>query len=98
MELVLIFVILVGSMMVSYTKARAESLEIEVNNGWLQRPERMTLLIAGLITGWLTPILWVLAIFTNFTAIQRIYEVYWRTSRIRHQQFVKSNDKSPVQS
>ena len=95
--LVLIFVILVGSMMVSYTKARAEGLKIEVKNGWLQRPERMTLLIAGLITGWLLPILWGLAIFTNFTAIQRIYEVYWRTSGIRRQQFVKSNDKSPVQ-
>jgi CDP-diacylglycerol--glycerol-3-phosphate 3-phosphatidyltransferase len=96
-ELVLIFVILIGSMMVSYTKARAEGLKIEVNNGWLQRPERMTLLIAGLITGWLSPVLWVLAILTNFTALQRIYEVYWRTSALGRQQFVKSSDKSPVQ-
>jgi CDP-diacylglycerol---glycerol-3-phosphate 3-phosphatidyltransferase len=96
-ELVLIFVILVGSMMVSYTKARAEGLKIEVKNGWLQRPERMFLLIFGLITGWLQPILWALAIFTNVTAIQRIYEVYWRTSALASKQFVKSEDKRPAQ-
>ncbi|RIK39223.1 MAG: CDP-alcohol phosphatidyltransferase family protein [Chloroflexi bacterium] len=96
-ELVLIFAILVGSMMVSYTKARAEGLKIEVKYGWLQRPERMFLLIFGLITGWLLPILWALAIFTNVTAIQRIYEVYWRTSALARKRFVKSKDKTPVQ-
>lgn len=97
MELVLVFVILIGSMMVSYTKARAEGLTIEVRAGWLQRPERMFLLIFGLITGWLSPILWALAIFTNVTAIQRIYEVYWRTNAIAGKQFVKSKDNSAVQ-
>jgi CDP-diacylglycerol---glycerol-3-phosphate 3-phosphatidyltransferase len=54
-------------------------LQVDVKEGWLQRPERLTLLITGLILGWLLlPILWVMAIFTNLTAIQRIYEVYWR--------------------
>jgi CDP-diacylglycerol--glycerol-3-phosphate 3-phosphatidyltransferase len=96
-ELVLIFVILVGSMMVSYTKARAEGLKIDVKNGWLQRPERMVLLITGLITGWLLPVLWILAIFTNISALQRIYEVYWRTNGVANKQFVKPKDKSPVQ-
>lgn len=83
MELVLILVILVGSLMVSYTKARAEALNVECKAGVLQRPERVVLLIAGLLTGWMQPVLWVLAIFTNFTAIQRIYEVYWRTSHLQ---------------
>jgi CDP-diacylglycerol--glycerol-3-phosphate 3-phosphatidyltransferase len=99
-ELVLIFVILIGSMMVSYTKARAEALEIDVKAGWLQRPERIFLLIFGLIIGWLTPILWGLAIFTNFTALQRIYEVYWKTTQPLQpggSRFIRSKDNSPVQ-
>lgn len=82
-ELVLILVILVGSLMVSYTKARAEALNVECKAGVLQRPERVVLLIAGLLTGWMQPVLWVLAILTNFTAIQRIYEVYWRTANLQ---------------
>lgn len=82
-ELVLILVILVGSLMVSYTKARAEGLNVEIKAGMLQRPERVVLLIIGLLTGWMQPVLWVLAIFTNFTAIQRIYEVYWRTNQFQ---------------
>jgi CDP-diacylglycerol--glycerol-3-phosphate 3-phosphatidyltransferase len=101
LELVLVFIILVGSMMVSYTKARAEGLKLAVNAGWLQRPERIFLLIVGLITGWMMPILWVLAIFTNITALQRIYEVYWQTHPLSApsaaQKFVKSSDNSPVQ-
>ena len=76
-------VILVGSLMVSYTKARAEGLNVEIKAGWLQRPERIVLLIFGLLSGWMQPVLWVLAIFTNFTAVQRIYEVYWRTNQLQ---------------
>ena len=80
MQIVLIFVILVGSLMVSYTRARAEGLRVSVTEGWLQRPERLTLLIAGLILGpnILNLILWLMAVFTNITAFQRIFEVYWR--------------------
>jgi CDP-diacylglycerol---glycerol-3-phosphate 3-phosphatidyltransferase len=98
-QLVLIVVILIGSLMVSYTKARAEALKIEVKAGWLQRPERVFWLIFGLITGWLLPILWGLAFFTNFTAFQRIYEVYWRTNQAPTpgNTFVQPKDKSPVQ-
>ena len=88
MQLVLIFIILVGSLMVSYTRARAEGLNVKVTEGWLQRPERLTLLITGLILGSyiLNPILWFMAIFTNLTALQRVYEVYWR---LRNEVIVK---------
>ena len=79
MEPVLIGVTLVGSLMVSYTRARAESLGIECKVGILQRPERIILLIVGLLTGWMTPVLWLLAILTNATAVQRIYDVYRQT-------------------
>jgi CDP-diacylglycerol--glycerol-3-phosphate 3-phosphatidyltransferase len=75
---VLVFVTIVGSLMVSYTRARAEGLNIECKEGWMQRPERIALLIFGLWTGWMLPVLATLAILTNFTAIQRIYQVYWK--------------------
>ena len=81
--LLLIFLTLVGSWAVSYTRARAEGLDIECKAGILQRPERLVLLIAGLILGLVVPVLWVLAVMTNITAVQRIYEVYVRTSTSR---------------
>jgi CDP-diacylglycerol--glycerol-3-phosphate 3-phosphatidyltransferase len=81
-ELILIFLTLIGSWMVSYTRARAEGLGIECKVGILQRPERLTILIAGMILGLTLPALWILAIFTNVTAFQRIYEVYTRVGRV----------------
>ncbi|MGH7325736.1 MAG: transglycosylase SLT domain-containing protein [Candidatus Rokuibacteriota bacterium] len=63
---------LVGSVMVSYTKARAESIGVECNVGVMERPERMICLIAGAVFGLLEPALWVLAALANATAIQRI--------------------------
>lgn len=74
----LVFVTVVGSLMVSYTRARAEALAIECKEGWMQRPERIALLIVGLWTGWMLPVLLTLAVLTNFTAVQRIYQVYWK--------------------
>ena len=63
---------LVGSIMVSYTKARAESIGIECNVGFMERPERMICLIAGALFDVLEPALWFLALFANVTAIHRI--------------------------
>lgn len=79
MELVLVFVAIVGSLMVSYTRARAEGLDIECKVGILQRPERIILLAIGLLTGWMLPVLWILALLANFTAVQRIRAVYLDT-------------------
>ena len=80
-EVVLLAATIVGSLMVSYTRARAEALNIECKVGLFQRPERVLLLVIGLLIGWLVPVLWVMAIFTNVTALQRILEVYQRTHK-----------------
>jgi CDP-diacylglycerol--glycerol-3-phosphate 3-phosphatidyltransferase len=79
LEPLLLAITLVGSLMVSYTRARAEAMGVECKGGILQRPERVILLIAGLLTGWMVPVLWLLAILTNVTAMQRIYDVYKKT-------------------
>ncbi|MEZ4560390.1 MAG: hypothetical protein R2854_28810 [Caldilineaceae bacterium] len=47
--------------------------------GIFQRPERVVLLVVGLLFGWIVPVLWILAVFTNITALQRIYEVFQQT-------------------
>ena len=83
-EPLLIFVTIVGSLMVSYTRARAEGLNVECKVGLLQRPERVFLIVVGLLTGGylMLPVLWILAVLTNVTTLQRIYEVYWRTTQV----------------
>ena len=60
---------LAGSVMVSYTKARAESIGVECTVGMMERPERLICLIAGAILDVMEPALWVLAILANLTAV-----------------------------
>ena len=81
-EIVLVYLSIVGSLMVSYTRARAEALGFECKVGLLARPERIILLSIGLLVGWLSFALAIMAIFTNFTAAQRVYYV-WQQDRRR---------------
>ncbi len=80
---ILSFVILSGSIMVSYTRARAEGLGLHGKVGILQRPERLILLgIALIFSGWLLlPVLWAMAVVTNFTVLQRVLHVRSQTRK-----------------
>ncbi len=78
-EVILAFVALTGATMVSYTRARAEGLGITCKVGILTRLERAVILIAGLVLGYPTVALWVLAIGTILTALQRVLYVYRQT-------------------
>ncbi|HEY6379283.1 MAG TPA: CDP-alcohol phosphatidyltransferase family protein [Candidatus Dormibacteraeota bacterium] len=76
-EPILIIAALAGSLMVSYVRARAQSLGFVCDGGLLARPERVVLTAIGLLVNpLLLPVLWVLAVFTNVTALQRIWFVY----------------------
>ena len=77
LELLLIYATVVGSLMVSYARARAEGIGVSLKDGFFTRFERVFLLVVGLLFNQLTIVLWVLVIFTNFTALQRMYLV-WR--------------------
>jgi CDP-diacylglycerol--glycerol-3-phosphate 3-phosphatidyltransferase len=76
---VLCYVVMVGSIMVSYARARAEGLEprVDCEVGWLQRPERIIALGIGLLLPepFLLAVLAALAIFTHITVAQRIAHV-----------------------
>ena len=81
---------LVGSVMISYSRARAESLDIACKVGFLERPERVVLLIVGSITeiGPLSnpflhkmpQVLWVLAVLSHWTVVHMVYHT-WREMR-----------------
>jgi CDP-diacylglycerol---glycerol-3-phosphate 3-phosphatidyltransferase len=78
--MVFIYVAVVGSLMVSYTKARAEGLGIECKTGLLARPERVIILAIGLLTNTGIWALALLALFSNVTAVERMVAV-WRKTR-----------------
>jgi CDP-diacylglycerol--glycerol-3-phosphate 3-phosphatidyltransferase len=69
--------VLIGSVMTSYTRARAESLIPACKVGFLERPERIVLLIIGALTNRMAAVLWVMAILSNWTVSQRIWYT-WR--------------------
>lgn len=77
LELILIYATMVGSLMVSYARARAEGIGIPLKDGLFTRFERVFLLVVGLLFNQLVIVLWILAVFSNFTALQRMYLV-WR--------------------
>ncbi len=74
-DALLVFFATVGSLMVSYVRARAEALNYSAEIGLLTRAERYIVLIPGIIFKFPLISLWILAIFTNFTAIQRFLHV-----------------------
>jgi CDP-diacylglycerol--glycerol-3-phosphate 3-phosphatidyltransferase len=61
-----------GSVMVSYARARAESLIVSGKAGFWERPERIVLMIIGALADRMAPVLWLLAIGSNITVIHRI--------------------------
>lgn len=65
----------IGSLMVSYARARAEGLGVECRAGLFARPERIAVIIVGLVTGLVLPALVVLAVATNVTAVRRLLAV-----------------------
>jgi CDP-diacylglycerol--glycerol-3-phosphate 3-phosphatidyltransferase len=77
---------LVGTIMTSYTKARAQSIGVPCEIGLIERPERLIVLIAGATFNALTPAMVALALLTNLTALQRI--LYMRRAAAEREQIL----------
>jgi len=72
------FAILGASLLISYERAKAESLGFDAKGGLMERAERVVLLCAGLAFGFLlVPLLWAMLALTAITAVQRFVKV-WR--------------------
>jgi CDP-diacylglycerol--glycerol-3-phosphate 3-phosphatidyltransferase len=78
---ILTSMVAIGTALIPYVRAKAESLRISCHIGLMERAERIILLSLGALLNWMEPVLWILAILTHFTVLQRIYYV-WRQLRV----------------
>ena len=90
---VVVSVAIGGSMMTSYVRARAEGLGFECNVGMMQRPDRVVFIGFGAIFHQYTLVfaIIVVAIFSNLTAIQRLYYV-WKTDKTQKKESGTDDD------
>jgi len=73
MQVALAGISLASSVLVSYTRARAEGVGAQCKRGLFTRLERFTVVIAGLVLNQMSIALWVIAVLSTVTALQRIY-------------------------
>jgi CDP-diacylglycerol--glycerol-3-phosphate 3-phosphatidyltransferase len=75
-DVALVVLALLGSILVSYTRARAESLGLECKVGLMSRPERVILIAIGLFFNVLPYVIYIMLALTAFTVIQRVVHTY----------------------
>jgi CDP-diacylglycerol--glycerol-3-phosphate 3-phosphatidyltransferase len=83
---VLTAIVMTGTVMVSYTRARAENTISKCKVGFLERPERVVLIIIGALFNRMAQVLWVIAVLSNITVISRILFTWQETKRLEHPQ------------
>jgi CDP-diacylglycerol--glycerol-3-phosphate 3-phosphatidyltransferase len=77
--IVLTAVVMTGSVMVSYTRARAECIIPKCKAGFMERPERIVLFILGALFNRMAPVLWIIAVLANITVIHRMLFTWQET-------------------
>lgn len=95
---VLTAVVMTGSVMVSYTRARAECTIALCKVGFMERPERIVLLIIGAFFGRMAPVLWVIAVLSNVTVISRLLYTWQETKRMEKSELTLENKQAAVGS
>ncbi len=75
----------IGTALIPYVRARAEAAHISCQTGLMERAERIILLSVGVLFDWMKPVLWLMAILTHVTVLQRIYDV-WKKLRVNNLQ------------
>jgi CDP-diacylglycerol--glycerol-3-phosphate 3-phosphatidyltransferase len=83
---VLTAIVMMGSIMVSYTRARAENFIPTCKVGFMERPERVVLLIIGALFYRMAPVLWVIAVLSNLTVAHRMIFTWQETKRLEDAQ------------
>jgi CDP-diacylglycerol--glycerol-3-phosphate 3-phosphatidyltransferase len=79
---VLTAIVMTGTVLTSYARARAENTIPKCKVGFLERPERVVLLIIGALANRMAPVLWVIAVLSNLTVISRMIFTWEETKRI----------------
>src|SRR6266851_5203741 len=84
--IVLTAIVMTGSVMVSYTRARAECTIPKCKVGFLERPERVVLIIIGALFGRMGAVLWVIAVLSNVTVVHRMIYTFQQAKRLEEAQ------------
>ncbi len=79
---VLVAVCMIGAVMTSYTRARAENVIRSCKVAFLERPERIVLLIIGALFDRMAPVLWVIVALSNLAVLHRVVHTYRETQRL----------------
>jgi len=77
---------MIGSVMTSYARARAENLIPTCKVGFLERPERMVLIIIGALFDRMAPVLWIITVLSTWTVVHRIVYTWQESRRLARQQ------------
>jgi CDP-diacylglycerol--glycerol-3-phosphate 3-phosphatidyltransferase len=83
---VLTAVVMGASVMISYTRTRAENIIPTCKVGFMERPERVVLLIIGALFQRMAPVLWVIAVLGNLTVVHRMIFTYQESARLEEAQ------------
>jgi len=83
---VLTAIVMTASVMISYTRTRAENIIPACKVGFMERPERIVLFIIGALFDRMAPVLWVIAILGNVTVIHRMVFTYQEAKRLEDAQ------------
>ena len=83
---VLTALVMAASVMISYTRARAENSIPTCKVGFMERPERVVLLIIGALFDRMSPVLWVIAVLGNLTVVHRMVFTYQEAKRLEEAQ------------
>ena len=84
--IVLTAVVMTGSVMISYSRSRAENTIPKCKVGFLERPERVVLIIIGALFDRMGAVLWVMAVLSNLTVIHRMIYTWQETKRLEDAQ------------
>src|SRR5678816_2188644 len=84
--IVLTAIVMTGSVLVSYTRARAENSIPRCKVGFLERPERIVLVILGALGDRMAPVLWVIAVLSNLTVVHRMIYTFQEAKRLEDAQ------------
>jgi len=90
--IVLTAIVMTGSVMVSYTRARAENSIPSCKVGFLERPERIVLIIIGALSGRMAPVLWIIAVLSNVTVIHRMIYTWEQSKALERAQLVPAGE------
>src|SRR3984885_11107142 len=93
---VLTAIVMTGTVMVSYTRARAENTIPKCKVGFLERPERVVLIIIGALFNRMAQVLWVIAILSNITVIHRMIYTWQQTKRLEDAQLRAVPETDPM--